>query len=387
MRVDLPEPTSVSKVPSIAEALEGAQEIAAAAGKFKCRRVTLTDGPQAGVEVVLIDSGRARAAICPTRGMSLWKANLDGVPCGWNSPVHGPIHPNHVALTDSNGLGWLDGFDELLVRCGLRSFGAPDFNESGQLLFPLHGRIGNQLASNLEVHVDEAHSLLEVRGVVRETRFLQYNLQLTAKYVFALGEPTIEIQDEVTNASGTPTSMQMLYHINVGVPVLSQNATLRMAAPTVVARNAHAATDIADWPTYRGPTPGYEEQVYFSSGLPDSAGWAHCLLSSADETQGFAVHYQTDTLPYFTQWKNTVAESDGYVTGLEPGTGFPNPRSFEEEKGRLVELGPGSKVAFQLKLEGLGDPKRISGLASQIASLSPTPIDQKEFDPDWCTPR
>ncbi len=93
--------------------------------------------------------------------MGLWKANLDGLDCSWRSPVEGPIHPQFVPLAEPNGLGWLDGFDELLVRCGLQSFGAPDFNDKGQLKYPLHGRIGNQPAVNWSVHLDADHSLLE----------------------------------------------------------------------------------------------------------------------------------------------------------------------------------------------------------------------------------
>ena len=39
-----------------------------------------------------------------------------------------------VPLTEPSGLGWLSGFDELMVRCGLESNGAPDFDDSGQML-------------------------------------------------------------------------------------------------------------------------------------------------------------------------------------------------------------------------------------------------------------
>ena len=34
------------------------------------------------------------------------------------------------------------------------------------------------------------------------------------------------------------------------------------------------------------------------------------------------MNWSLEELPYLTQWKNTVAKSDGYVTGLEPGTSF-----------------------------------------------------------------
>ena len=47
-------------------------------------------------------------------------------------------------------------------------------------------------------------------------------------------------------------------------------------------------------------------------------------------------------LPCYSVWKNTTASADGSVTGLEPGTNFPNPRSFEGQKGRVLKLAPGA---------------------------------------------
>ena len=41
-------------------------------------------------------------------------------------------------------------------------------------------------------------------------------------------------------------------------------------------------------------------------------------------------------MPWFTQWKNTTSVADGYVTGIEPGTNFPNPRTYEGEQGRVI---------------------------------------------------
>ena len=62
--------------------------------------------------------------VVPTRGMGIWRAVLGDLPLGWKSPVQGPVHPATSHWSGRTGLGWLDGFDELLVRCGLESNGA-----------------------------------------------------------------------------------------------------------------------------------------------------------------------------------------------------------------------------------------------------------------------
>lgn len=155
---------------------------------------------------------------------------------------------------------------------------------------------------------------------------------------------------------------------------------LHLGATRVVARNDHAAKDLKTWPKYLGPTRGYSEQVYFSESTSGKDGWATALLTSPDAKSGFAVHYKSKTLPYFTQWKNTVGFEDGYVTGLEPGTGFPNPRSFEEKQGRLVSLDSGEARDFNLKLEGLTSGPRVSQLVNELTQLNHNQIEAMSFD-------
>ena len=388
MRIKLPPARSVAELPNLSQPQGiGSQVFKAAGGEFRVDRVVLEGGRRAGVELVLVDTGRVRAAIIPTRGMSLWRANVDGIELGWRSPVDGPVHPQWVAMSEPGGLGWLDGFDELVVRCGLRSFGAPDFDsKSGRLAFPLHGRIGNLPTDQLEIELDSAHSLLHVRGQVAESRFLQYDLHLEAGYTFSIGSPTIEIHDRVRNGSDLPAEMQLLYHINAGAPLLSEGAQLHLAAKRIVARDAHAADDLSDWATYPAPKTGYVEQVYFSASEPGADGWAAAMLVGQGGKQAFAVHYETSTLPYFSQWKNSVGEREGYVTGLEPGTGFPNPRSFEQAQSRVVSLDGQASRDFNLKLEGIASAERIAQLAGKLKAQA-SQNELVPFDPQWCIPR
>ena len=91
---------------------------------FSVHRRTLHGGLREGVEVVEIDNGHLRLSVLPTRGMSIWKGWLGDTAIGWDSPIRGPIHPQFVPLAEPSGLGFLDGFDEWLVRCGLVSNGA-----------------------------------------------------------------------------------------------------------------------------------------------------------------------------------------------------------------------------------------------------------------------
>src|SRR5947209_1863248 len=112
---------------------------------------TLHGGLREGVEVVEVHNGALSFAVLPTRGMGLWRGRYRGTFLGWQSPVHGPVHPGFVNLAERGGLGWLNGFDEWLCRCGLAWNGPPGDDATGKLT--LHGRIANLPAHFVEVRV------------------------------------------------------------------------------------------------------------------------------------------------------------------------------------------------------------------------------------------
>src|SRR5688572_15924870 len=80
---------------------------------------TLRGGLRDGVDLIEVHNGALSFAVLPTRGMGLWRGDYHGLALGWRAPVLGPVHPKFVDESGRNGLGWLDGFDELMVRCGL----------------------------------------------------------------------------------------------------------------------------------------------------------------------------------------------------------------------------------------------------------------------------
>ena len=114
---------------------------------WSVRLRTCRGGRSEGVHVVELDNGQIVIDVLPTRGMGIWRIRRGSHTLGWRSPIRGPVHPAFVPLYEPSGLGWLDGFDELLCRCGLESNGPPVFDEAGKLLHPLHGRIANLPAS------------------------------------------------------------------------------------------------------------------------------------------------------------------------------------------------------------------------------------------------
>jgi hypothetical protein len=57
------------------------------------------------------------------------------------------------------------------------------------------------------------------------------------------------------------------------------------------------------------------------------------------------------------------------VTGIEPGTNFPNPRSFETQQGRVVNLAPGQEISFDLRIELHTSADDVARAESAVRSL------------------
>ena len=94
------------------------------------------------------------------------------------------------------------------------------------------------------------------------------------------------------------------------------------------------------------------------------------LLRNAESSRGVSLHYDITQLPCFAQWKHTGSLKDGYVTGLEPATNFPNPRSFEADRGRVVPLAPGETRQFDLCLHYHADPESVATAQRAIEVLA-----------------
>ena len=74
-------------------------------------------------------------------------------------------------------------------------------------------------------------------------------------------------------------------------------------------------------------------------------------------------------LPCFTLWKNTASLEDGYVTGLEPATNYPNPKWFERKQGRVVSLGGGETQRIGLTLAVHDRKQHVKEVEGEIRKI------------------
>ncbi|OYP29408.1 aldose 1-epimerase family protein [Rhodopirellula sp. MGV] len=339
-------------------------------GTITTKHGRFVGGRSDGVEIVRIDTGAIVMDVLPTRGMAIWKIDSRDTRYGWDSPVDGPVHPSLVPTFDPSGLGWLEGFDELLTRCGLNSNGAPEHDDTGKLVYPLHGRVGNLPADGLVIEYDEVAGRLELIGEIRESRLFFPNLRLVSRLRVHAGSAKVDILDDVTNDGSKPAAMQMLYHINVGSPVLEEGSRVVMPIDELAPKDQLSASEIDRWDEYDAPQSDYAERVYFAKLRSDDLDQTTVMLHNAAADRGLAVTSSTRTLPRFIVWKNTADVADGYVTGLEPATNYPNHHSFEAEQDRVLAIAPEQTICFRVSLEPLTDSEAVNEVRDRIDMIT-----------------
>lgn len=349
------------------------------------RRIKLEGGLQDGMEICEVHNGRLKLWLLPQRGMGIWKAWLDGFEIGWQAPIRGPVNPRYVPVAEPGGLGWLDGFDELLCRCGIESNGAPEFDARGILRYPLHGRIANLPAHHVDAQIDAVTGEIAITGDIDEARLHAQKLRLHSALYSAAYSSTIRVRDRITNMSARPGSCQMLYHINFGAPLLDPGSRIHAPVRTLVPRTSHAAAAVSEWDRIGAPDAQFEEQVYFIDLLADEQGQTQVLLHNASGERGVSLHFNRSQLPCFTLWKNTAALADGYVVGLEPGTNFPNPHAFEARHGRVTALDAGQSTAMAVDIEIHDNAASVAQAVAAIARLQSgaTPLLHTAPLPGW----
>ena len=341
-------------------------------------RLHLRGGKSEGVELVRINNGKLAITVIPTRGMSVLEIVHGDVRLGWDSPVKDPVHPSFINLESRGGLGWLEGFNEWMVRCGLEFAGHPGvdnfINNTGdeaEMMLTVHGKIGNIPASTASVVIDKkAPHRIRIRGTVHERMFYGPKLQLDAEISTEPGSTMLRIDDSITNHGAFPQEFQIIYHGNYGSSILEKGARIHTATKSVAPMNDHAGKAVKTWHTYAGPTKGFIEEVYLFEPITDESGHATAVLANKAGDLATSVRWSTKQLPYLTVWKNTADKRDGYVTGIEPATGYPYNRSVERKAGRVPKLAPGATRKFGLEFGILKGKDAVAKSVAKIDALS-----------------
>lgn len=286
----------------------------------------------------LVTGGGLEVELHPDRALDVGQVTYRGLPVAWIS-APGVTSP---AASDGRGAEWLRTFGGgLLATCGLDSFGAPSVH--GGVHYGLHGRIGAQPSWLHSAGVIDG--VLTVVAETRQASVLGENLVLRRTVTAEVGGNRFRIADTVTNEGWTDAGHMVLYHCNLGWPLISDAARLVIPSAQVTPRDDEAAAAAGEWARLRPPTAGFREQVFYHSGF--SADPVITIDNPGTDVR-LEMRFSVRTLPALVQWKMT-GEGE-YVLGLEPANvGFLDGRASAAEAGCLPVLPARSSVDYWLE--------------------------------------
>lgn len=275
--------------------------------------------------------------VCADRCADIYRLNFKGDNLGYFSPS-GYVAP---AYYDDKGTGFLKSFTAgFLTTCGLTAVGNP-CTDAGEEL-PLHGTIGSVPCER--IWWDEDDENIYIYAHINDGAVFSHKLYLKRTITCGKYINEFRITDTVENRGDTETPIMILYHMNMGYPLLSENAIVEISSASIKPRNDHAAKDIDTCCKMLPPTPNFEEQCYFHSF--ENEGKAS--IYNPDIHKGLTISFDPNTLDHFTEWKMMGCRD--YVLGLEPGNCNPDGRAVMRKEGKLKFLKPSETVTYEVNV-------------------------------------
>ncbi|GAB3167483.1 aldose 1-epimerase family protein [Telluribacter humicola] len=329
----------------------------------------LDNGSGRDTRIAWINTGTGlRYKVVIDRGMDIYDAFYNQYSLAWQS---------HVGITapqpfSDKGIDWLRTFGGgLLVTCGLSHVGGPESDEHGER--GIHGLISN-LPAEIEsiIQPDPAAGRMEmsITGRIRETKVFGPSLELRRTISGTLGQPFIRIHDEVINRGNTPAPHMLLYHFNLGWPLVDEGADILWQGDWQPRFDPSKHKIFREGGNFRKcPAPldshsGSGEEVAFIDPATNESGECVCGLHNGRIGLALAIRFQKEQLPWLTNWQHWGRGE--YVTGLEPGTHPPIGQAKAREEGTLIQLAPGESRTYDLVLEVHSGHESVQEFRSQF---------------------
>ncbi len=332
---------------------------------FGIREYTLSAGKAKGIKAFDVRNGSGlEFTVLADRCLDIAGLSFKSINCSYISKT-GLVAPEYY---DENGIGFLRSFySGFLTTCGLRNVGIPCIDNDEA--FPLHGRISNTPAEEVCASTDWINNVpvLTISGKMREARLFGENMVLTRKIICKYGENKITIQNSIENLGFKKEALMLLFHFNMGYPLLNENAFLITPTSELTPRDAEAEKGKAACNLCQPPTPEYSEQVFYHNLKSDSELNTCVALINEEIELGVAIHFNKNQLFNFTQWKQ-MGEGE-YVMGMEPCNCYVGGRTDPRNEETLEYLEPGEIRNFDLTIELLSGMNEINAVTKMINNL------------------
>ncbi len=323
----------------------------------------LDDGPGRGTRIAWVNTGTGlRYKVVIDRGLDIADASYKAHSLAWLSHA-GVVAPSPIGY---KGIEWLQAFGGgLLTTCGLDHVGGPELDEYGER--GLHSQFSS-LPATIEsiIQPDPFMGRLDmaITGIIKQSQPLGMQLVLKRTISGRLGDPAIYIHDEVMNHGNTSAPHMLLYHMNLGWPLVDEGVDICWNGPWI-SREGDANAQIfrkgEQFRKGRAPMEGHVgggEEAAFVDAEADANGICHCGIHNPELGIALTIEFNKKQLPWLTNWQHWGPGE--YVVGLEPGTHPPVGQSQARKDGSLIWLEPKARREYDIAIRILDRPDDIA---------------------------
>lgn len=322
------------------------------------RRVTYRDGMSDGVRAIEMRNAQGLYVSCiEDQCLNLFDFSYKGTNFAFQSK--NGLVSNRYFNGGANEFSyyWPAG---MLYTCGLTSTGPGGMMSDG-MFHPDHGRIGMMPAR--DVSVTRTEEGVRITGTVHDGLLAGYHLQLQRTLLFPAQGKEIVIEDVVTNLEPQSMEYALLYHVNLGYPLLMPGS--RVVKGAGKGYNTQTGGPLPEnWAQCSEPEDHKVEDLFCHENTPDGDGFGYAALINDQLGLGCYVKYGLDTLPLLLHWKNMCTHD--YVVGLEPSNNHNMGRDREREHGTLPVLGGYERAVFRVSVGVLDGKEEISAFETMV---------------------
>ncbi len=325
------------------------------------RSFTFSDGRAQGVRAFEVRSGAGLVFTCAAdRALDVCATEFRGIPLVWRGPGGLAAPEYYQPRGDDFARNFFGG---LFTTCGLASFGPPGSDEYGT--FGMHGRVNHLPAQDVCAQTiwQGDRCFFEISGTVIEAQMFGENLRLARRLRVELGSNRLELRDTVTNDGGARSPHMLLYHCNMGFPLLDYDSALHVSQSAMRARDERAKRGLDLWNCGGAPDPNFAEQVFIHDPIACADGFARTIMvnHALDGGRGvaLAIRYDPSQLPALFTWRMLGVKT--YVMGIEPANCPTIGGRVQAGKiGTLPFLDPGQSRTYDLTFEVISSKSEIA---------------------------
>lgn len=283
------------------------------------RRYILTEGKESGLKVAEIYNGRLRFLLNESKALDMMQLFDNG---------------RNVSFISKNGftareIPFSKRFEGgMLYTVGLDSAGTREG-------FEVHGSFHNIPAKIIETTCSE--NIIRIVAEIEDTELFGKNLVMRRTVTTHIDSDEVEISDLLTNNGTRTENYCLLYHVNLGYPLLDDGVNIVSDVQEVIPRTPFAAEKLNERTTFHTYTENEEECCFFIKNKTP-----HIEVINKALHKCFSLDYSGESLPCVVQW-NSNASGD-YALGLEPCT------NYLDDRFAYSKITPGESISFFVKM-------------------------------------